>query len=101
MNKVSAAKRPKDVVVEVHALEHARNIDDTDATDREYTLGDVAFQVGVHRVTLLRMEQTGRIPLARWRRKPQPHRVYTAAEITVIKNVVNSKGDADGRTFVD
>ncbi len=63
--------------------------------DHEFTLSEAAEQLGCHRVTLKRlleakkvMDTRGKKPtpfVARWRRLPQPHRVFTQGEIDIIR----------------
>lgn len=101
VNKITSGKIGADIAVDIHSAKDTQAMDDSEVVQREYTLGEVSSQVGVHRVTLLRMEQDGRIPTARWRRKPQPHRVYNAAEIDVIAKIINERGNANGRQFVE
>lgn len=67
----------------------------------EFKLHDVARLTGVHRVTIIRMEQQGRIPVARWRRKPQPHRVYSQAEVDAIIDAICPEEDGTGRHYID
>lgn len=69
----------------------------------EWTLPEVASQLGVYRQTLLRMEQRKFIPPARWRRKPTPHRVYNAIEIEAIKAIIDAaKAEVEvGRNYVE
>lgn len=79
-----------------------RVMDDEPTDVREFSLGEVASRLHIHRVTLLRMEQRKAIPPARWRRKPSPHRVFNQIEIDHIKSVIDEKAaklDA-GRNYV-
>lgn len=65
------------------------------AGDKEYTQAEAAAILEIHRVTLLRLEQMHKLmdtrakpPVPwepRWRRLPQPHRVYTMAEIDMLR----------------
>lgn len=62
--------------------------------------------LGVHRVTLLRMEQAGKIDPAQWSRKPQPHRVYDKKALRAIKAKMDEIAQAKleklgGMEFVD
>lgn len=69
--------------------------------EKEYSLQEVAEMLGLHRVTLIRMEQRKAIPKPRWRRRPQPHRVFNKDEIEVIRKILNPVADAKGRKFVE
>lgn len=53
--------------------------------ERYYTLPQVAKRLQLHRTTLLRMEQRGVIPKAKWVSHPIKGRVYNEAEIAVIE----------------
>lgn len=68
---------------------------------KQFTTRDVAEELGIHRVTLLRMEQNGRIEKAQWTRLPQPHRVYSRNDIKKIRDVLARVGDVEGRVYVD
>lgn len=83
--------------------EGTRVMDEEDPIGRESTLSQVAFRLGCHRVTLLRMEQRKAIPPARWRRKPAPHRVYNETEIEAIKIVLDAarKEQDEGRNYIE
>lgn len=76
--------------------------------DTEYPQAEAAKMLGMHRVTLLRLEQMGKLMdtrnkpptpwTPRWRRLPQPHRVYTSAEIDmlraqIVERAQQKKGD--------
>lgn len=79
---------------EKETTEGERLIDDTEVTQHEWTQGEVANQVGIHRTVLMRMERRGELPLPRWRRKNakgNPYRVYNADEIENIIVVVAEK----------
>jgi hypothetical protein len=54
-------------------------------TERYFTLTQVAKRLDLHRTTVLRMEQRGLIPKAKWIQKPIRGRIYTEADIKVIE----------------
>lgn len=88
------------------ALTVVPKIEETEPTGHEWTLAEAASQIGIHRVTLLRMHQREVIPKARWRRKNatgNPYRVYSAAEIASIKAFIErERADKDReRIYVD
>ena len=56
-----------------------------------YTHTMAAKELGIHRVTLLRMEQQGKIPRAKWRAKPMPHRVYSKDNLTAIRHYLRKQ----------
>lgn len=93
----------REMAKRTHEPENARVMDETlpDPDKHEWTLGEVAFQLGIYRQTLLRMEQRGFIAPARWRRKPTPHRVYNAVEVQVIRDkIAASKAQVEaGRKY--
>lgn len=60
-----------------------------------YTHTQAAAELGIHRVTLLRLEQQGKIPPAKWRAKPTPHRVYSYDNITAIRHYMKSRHGHD------
>lgn len=66
-----------------------------------YRHSQVAVMLGVHRVTLLRMEQRRVIPLAKWAAKPVPHRVYTRDEVTKLRTIITALNDAKDREYVE
>lgn len=71
--------------------EALRDYIDTNADSEGYlTLTQVAAYCNIHRVTLLRMEQRGAVPKAKWKRLPQPHRVYTKDEARLVKEAVDA-----------
>lgn len=68
---------------------------------KQFTLSEVAAELGCHRVTILRLEQSDKIPKATWVRRPQPHRVYSRSDIAVIRAYMMEKTSKVGRTFLD
>lgn len=68
---------------------------------KEFTLPEAAYLLGMHRVTLLRMDQRGEVPETKWRRKPQPHRVYTLADIRAIDKRRDDRLHVSGRVYID
>lgn len=80
-----------------------RVMDDTAQEGMEFSLPAVANALGIHRVTLIRMEARGDIPKARWRRKPNPHRVYSVAEMEAVRvAIVKLHATRDkGRNFAE
>jgi predicted DNA-binding transcriptional regulator AlpA len=59
------------------------------APERYFTLPQVAERVKLHRTTLLRMEQRGVIPKAKWATKPFRARVYTEADIVALQRALD------------
>lgn len=66
-----------------------------------YTATQVAVMLGVHRVTLLRLEQRRAIPLAKWVRKPVPHRVYTPEDVVALRHRLVAINDNKTREYVE
>lgn len=70
----------------------------------EWNHTEVAAYIGIHRTTLLRMEQRSMWSPADWRRLPQPHRVYDKTKIEEIKQKIEayySRGLPNGAVFLD
>ncbi len=65
-----------------------------------FKMVDVARFCGIHRVTVLRLEQRNIIPKARWRRLPQPHRVYSQADLDAIKQTLHDRAPKN-RVYVE
>lgn len=68
-----------------------RVMDETLPDAPEYKLHEVAARLGVHRTTLIRMDQKSQPFKARWRRKPMPHRVYNQVEIDLIASFIEAR----------
>jgi hypothetical protein len=73
--------------------------------ERYFTLPQVAKRLELHRTTLLRMEQRGVIPKAKWTVRPFKGRVYTEADIKAIEKALeeyfNSHRPNDGGMIID
>jgi hypothetical protein len=67
-----------------------------------YKMNDIAALLGMHRVTLLRMFQSGRIKsiTPKWRKRPNPHRVFSAEDYAAIKKEFDALSPQD-REYVD
>lgn len=90
-------------VADAPKVEPVFDVTEAPVEGAELTLSDVAFRLDMHRVSILRLEQRKKIPPARWRKRPNPHRVYSEAEFEIIKAYVDqekSKRNA-GRHFIE
>src|SRR4051812_47684662 len=81
-------------------------VDTSEPDGHEWTQGEVAQQLSIHRTVLYRMEQRLELPKPRWRHrnaKGNPYRVYNAKEVANIKKILDekrAKRDA-GRHYVE
>lgn len=55
-----------------------------------WTHPQVAKYLGIHRTTLLRLEQSGKIPPAKWIRSPRVCRIYTREDVALIKSKLDT-----------
>lgn len=74
-------------------------------TEKVFTLAQLAKRTGLHRSTLVRMEQRLVIPKARWGGPPVNGRVYNEAEAKAVEKAIaeyfKSRADnAEGRELV-
>jgi DNA-binding transcriptional MerR regulator len=53
------------------------------------TLPQLAKEIGIHRVTLKRMEDRGVIPEAKWAKPPQHGRRYSRDDVAKIKAAID------------
>jgi len=68
---------------------------------KRHTQSVAAALCGIHRCTLLRMEQRRELSPPTWVRLPTPHRVYSDRDIKHIKQVLKDRAEKVGRNFMD
>lgn len=106
---VKVAKKPKpappvaqeqDIGVSIEPI--VRVFDDAEIAEHEYTTAEAAFRANMHRVTLIRLDQGGKLPfMVRWRRRPIAHRVFNQKEVDQLIKFWDQRGSEHGRNFVD
>ena len=102
MSRPKVKDAPYSAPVELPPEDPINRIDLNDGV-KYYTHSQAAVMLDMHRVTLLRMEQRGVIPKAKWAAMPVPHRVYTREDITHLNKLIRAMEvqKNKGREFVE